>query len=249
MIAQQNGLTVFIRDKLGLIARAVRRRQRYALDPLAEGIPNRDRHAPIRLVANDDFAVRHRDQRLRVKDIPFRRALLPEIKLRALRQAETRLGFARANAHGFAGQQRIGPRRQLSVAGVDIHAELRPGQGLNRSAVRHAFHAQADRAHAARRAHGGHINIVAKAFFLRDCRSVPFKHRQRAHQCARFDDLIQNNIPPLSGKSSFHPHPLANCGSVNKFIQSIHFNPSGGSCQEKRIALYFQVTKTEAFYE
>lgn len=44
MIAQQNGLTIFIRDKLGLIARAVRRRQRYALDPLAEGISNRDRH-------------------------------------------------------------------------------------------------------------------------------------------------------------------------------------------------------------
>lgn len=44
MVAQQNGLTVFIRDKLGLIARAVRRRQRYALDPFAEGIPNRDRH-------------------------------------------------------------------------------------------------------------------------------------------------------------------------------------------------------------
>ena len=154
-VAEQHRLSVSIGRQFRLRARLVRRRQANALDRLAPLIAHRDVQPPLRFVLNDDFAARHRDQRLAVERVALRRALLPQVKLRALRQAEARFGFARADAHRLAGQQRICPRRELSLAGIDVHAEFRARQRLHGLlfavfAALHALNAQADGAHAGR---------------------------------------------------------------------------------------------------
>ena len=154
-VAEQHRLSVSIGRQFRLRARLVRCRQANAFDRLAPLVAHRDVQPPLRLVLNDDFAVRHRDQRLAVERVALRRALLSQVKLRALRQAEARFGFARADAHRLAGQQRICPRRELSLAGIDVHAEFRARQRLHGLlfavfAALHALNAQADGAHAGR---------------------------------------------------------------------------------------------------
>ena len=172
-VAIEHSLTVRVADQRERLPVLRDDGEAHALDRLAQRILRCEHQLALHRVAHDDLAVRHRDERLAVKGIALRRALLAQIKLRALRKGEARLALARADAHRLRRVERIGPRGQFPAAGNDIDAELRAGKrlALHRIVVlrpkRKARHAQ--RIGAALRLHGHRrdVNQIADPLFLR----------------------------------------------------------------------------------
>ena len=194
LLTGQHRLAVFVGRQRAALAVLAGRLQHDARHWRAQGVHRTDCQLSGHRVAHHNFPSRHRDERLVIKEIALRRALLTQVEFRALRQREAGLPIARADAHGLAGIQRVCPRGQLARAGEDVHAKLRARQRVHNlrlvaaSVKGEALHAQADGARGARRLHGGNVNIVAKALFLRRGRLSLGQHsaqQQRRAPCNR----------------------------------------------------------------
>ena len=217
LIAGEHRLAVFIGRHQRAPAVLAGRFQHNARHRHAQGIHGQDRQLAGHRIAHHDLLARHRDERLIVEEIPLRRTLLAQIEFRTLRQRKARFPLTCADAHGLAGIQRVGPRRQLARAGEDVHAKLRARQRVNDLrfiAARlkgEALHAQADCARGAGHLHGRNVNVIADALFL--CRgrlSMNQHSAQKQHRALCNRSLVHHISPSLQSRlKNQHRFPVS----------------------------------------
>ena len=174
-------------DRLRL-RRAVLRdnRQLDALQRRAQRVDHADEHLSAHRVVHDDLLAGH-GNRLPVKGIARRRALLNQIELHIFGQREADRLLARAHDHRLARIERIRPANHLPASGKNVHAELAPREAGERPGPvavlgeRKPLHAQADAACQLLRVHRRDVDIIAQLFLL--CPRLRGKQKQgRRHQ-------------------------------------------------------------------